>query len=137
MGTTTDTVTERLVDAMRRADWDAITDTYAPDVLLDMNLPSWRFQLQGRDAVRAWFAEELPKYPNLRTTALELHRGESSLILEAEMRFDGDDGEHLWRAVDLFRLDGDAVVEHVEYSTGPWSPDEIARQRAEAPMVRW
>ena len=53
------------------------------------------------------------------------------------MRFDGDDGEYLWRAVDIFRIDGDTVTEHTQYCTGCWSPDQIARQTAEAPMVRW
>ena len=36
---TTQSTAERLAAAMRDADWDAITATYAADVLLDMNLP--------------------------------------------------------------------------------------------------
>jgi hypothetical protein len=40
-------------------------------------------------------------------------------------------------AVDIFRVDGDEVTEHVQYCTGCWPPDQIARQAREAPMVRW
>ncbi len=45
------------------------------------------------------------------------------------------DGECLWRAVDIFRLDGDAVVEHGQYCTGRWTPADVTGQAAEAPMV--
>lgn len=134
---TTTTVTDRLVDAMRAADWQAITDTYAPDVLLDINLPTWRFQLQGRDAAAQQLREQTEGLANLRTVGHEIHHTDSGVIIEEEMRFDGDDGEYLWRAIDVFRIDGDLVTEHRQYCTGCWTPDDIARQAQEAPMVRW
>jgi ketosteroid isomerase-like protein len=137
MGSQTVAVQRRLADAMRAADWEAITDTYAPDVLLDMNLPTWRFQLQGRDAATQYLVEQTKGLPNLRTVSHQVHDIGDGVIIEEEMRFDGDDGEYLWRAVDIFRIAGDAVVEHVQYCTGCWPPDQIARQEKEAPMVRW
>jgi len=137
MSSTTTTVAGQLVEAMRAADWKAITDTYAPDVLLDMNLPTWRFQLQGRDAAAQYLTEQVSGLPNLRLVHQEVHHTDSGVIIEEEMRFDGDDGEYLWRAVDIFRIDGDRVTEHVQYCSGCWTPDQIARQTAEAPMVRW
>ena len=54
------TVVDRLVAAMRDADWAAIVATYAPDVLLDTNLPAWRFQLQGSDAATQYFQRGYP-----------------------------------------------------------------------------
>ena len=137
MPTETTTIADRLVSAVRDADWEAITSTYAPDVLLDMNLPMWRFQVQGRDVASQYFREQVARFANLRTTHHRVHRGEDTLVIEEEMRFDGDGGEHLWRAVDVFRLDGDNVAEHTQYCTGCWTPDFIERQAAEAPMVRW
>ena len=122
---------------MRAADWDAITATYAPDVLLDMNLPTWRFQLQGRDAAGQYFREQVGGLKNLRLVTHQVHRADDAVLIEEEMRFDGDDGEYLWRAVDIFHIDGDTVTEHVQYCTGCWTPDQIARQADEAPMVRW
>ena len=137
MTSQTATVADRLVDALRVADWDAIASTYAPDVLLDINLPTWRFQLQGREAATQYFRENTSGLSNLRSFGQQVHRTESGVIVEEEMRFDGDSGEYLWRAVDIFRIDGDTVTEHVQYCTGCWPPDQIARQAHEAPMVRW
>jgi hypothetical protein len=135
--TETKTVVDRLVAGMRDADWDAITATYAPDVLLDMNLPTWRFQLQGRDAAAQYFLEHTGGFDALRATQVRASRTEDGVIIEEEMRFDGEGGEYLWRAVDIFVIDGDAVTQHTEYCTGCWPPEQIARQAAEAPMLRW
>jgi len=137
MATPTTTVVDRLVTAIGDADWEAISESYALDVLLDMNLPTWRFQLQGRDAAAQYLVEQTKGLPNLRTTRHRAHRIDDGVIVEEEMRFDGDDGEYLWRALDIFHVEGDRVVEHIQYCTGCWSPDQIARQVAEAPMVRW
>jgi hypothetical protein len=137
MTTQTTGVADRLVQAMRDADWVAIADTYAPDVLLDMNLPTWRFQLQGRDAATQYFVEQTKGLSNLHATRHDAFRTDRGVIIEEEMRFDGDGGEYLWRAVDIFHVDGDRVVEHVQYCTGCWPPAEIARQADEAPMLRW
>jgi predicted SnoaL-like aldol condensation-catalyzing enzyme len=133
----TETVIEKLETAMRDADWEAIAETYAPDVLLDTNLPTWRFQLQGRDAVAQYLVEQTKGLSNLHTTQHRVFRTDDGVIIEEEMRFDGDDGEYLWRAVDVFHVDGASVVEHIQYCTGCWTPDQIARQGDEAPMVRW
>ena len=135
--TQTKTVVDRLVAAMRDADWNAVTTMYAPDVLLDMNLPTWRFQLQGRDAAAQYFLEQTGGLTALRSTKLRVSPTENGVIIEEEMRFDGEGGEYLWRAVDIFVIDSDAVTEHTEYCTGCWPPEQIARQAAEAPMVRW
>jgi predicted SnoaL-like aldol condensation-catalyzing enzyme len=137
MTPTKTTVGDRLVEAMENADWDAVTDTYAADVLLDMNLPMWRFQLQGRDAAREYFRDQVSRFTNLRLTHQAVHHTDTGLIIEEEMRFDGDDGEYLWRAVDIFRIDEDTVTEHAQYCTGCWTPEQIDRQATEAPMVRW
>ena len=133
----TTTVTDRLVVAFRDADWDAVAACYAPDVLLDMNVPTWRFQLQGRDAAGQYLREQVTGLSNLHTTQHRVYPIDDGLIIEEEMRFDGEDGEYLWRAIDIFHVDGDQVTEHQQYCTGCWPPDQIARQGREAPMVRW
>lgn len=135
--TQTTTVADRLVTAMREANWSAIVATYAPDVLLDMCLPTWRFQLQGRDAAAQYFIEQTSGLTDLHTTQHRVFSTDAGVIIEEEMRFDGEDGEYLWRAVDIFVIDGGTVTEHTQYCTGCWPPDQIARQAAEAPMVRW
>jgi hypothetical protein len=102
-----------------------------------MNLPTWRFQLQGRDAATQYLLEQTKGLSNLRCTQHRAFRTEDGVVVEDEMRFDGDDGEYLWRAVDVFHVDGDTVTEHTQFCTGCWPPEQIARQADEAPMVRW
>jgi hypothetical protein len=131
------TVVDRLVTAIRDADWDTVVASYAPDVLLDMNLPTWRFQLQGREAAAQYFIEQTNGLTDLRTTQHRVFSTDIGVIIEEEMRFDGEGGEYLWRALDIFIVDDDTVTEHTQYCTGCWPPDQIARQAAEAPMVRW
>ena len=133
----TTTIIDTLTTAIRDSDWEAVSETYSPDVLLDMNLPTWRFQLQGREAAAQYLIEQTKGLPNLHTTKHRAFRTDHGVIIEEEMRFDGDDGEYLWRAVDIFHVDGALVVEHTQYCTGCWPPDQIARQTDEAPMVRW
>jgi hypothetical protein len=133
----TTTVTDRLVSAMREANWTRIAETYSPDVLLDMNLPTWRFQVQGREAAGKYLVEQAGSLSNLHTTHCDVMHTDDGVVIEEEMRFDGPDGEYLWRAIDIFRVDGDAVIEHIQYCTGCWPPDQVARQAREAPMVRW
>ena len=137
MTTPLDAVSQKIVKAMDAADWLTLADCYAPDVLLDMNLPTWRFQLQGRDAARQYLVEQTQGLANLRTTAQRVMRISDGVIVEEEMRFDGDDGEYLWRAIDIFHTVDDQIVEHAQYCTGCWTPEQIDRQAAEAPMVRW
>jgi ketosteroid isomerase-like protein len=131
------TTAEFVIAALRNGDYAALTERYAPDALLDMDLPAWRFQLQGAAAAREYFEEQFGDARNLRCTHLREIVAGDAVVVESECRFDGDDGEYMWRAVDVFHLVGGEVVEHAQHSTGCWSPADIARQSAEAPMVRW
>ena len=91
-----------------------------------------------RRALRLIRARAVPAdRQGMRLVQQRVHDASDSLIIEEEMRFDGDDGEYLWRAVDIFRLDGEMISEHTQYCTGCWAPDQIDRQAQEAPMVRW
>jgi hypothetical protein len=133
----TTTVAERVIACLRAGNYVGLTEWFAPDALLDMNLPTWRFQLQGRDAIGEYFSEQTSGLPNLRCTQLRALATDDAVVVESECRFDGPDGECMWRCVDLVRIVAGEIVEHVEYCTGCWGPDDIARQARDAPMVRW
>ena len=130
-------IAEHVVGCLRAADYVALTDRYAPDALLDVNLPAWRFQLQGPDAIKQYFTEQTAPLEHLRCTQLRELVTDDAVSVESECRFDGPDGEYLWRCIDLVRIVGDEIVEHTQYCTGHWTPTDIARQSGEAPMVRW
>jgi hypothetical protein len=131
------TAREHVVACLRNGDYVGLTERFAPDALLDMNMPTWRFQLQGRDAIREHFSEQTSGLTNLHCTQLRALVADDAIVVESECRFDGSDGEYLWRCVDLVRIVAGEIVEHAQYCTGCWGPDDIARQAREAPMVRW
>jgi ketosteroid isomerase-like protein len=133
----TKTIAEHVISCLRAVDYEALTTGYAADALLDVNLPAWRLQLQGPETIKRYFAEQTTGLQKLRCTQLREVVTDDAIIVENECRFDGPDGEQLWRAVDLLRIVGDEIVEHTQYCSGCWSPADIARQTAEAPMVRW
>jgi hypothetical protein len=131
------TIADHAIVCLRAADYAALTEWYAPDALLDVNLPTWRFQLQGPAAIRQYFTEQSAPLSNLYCAQLRELVTDDSVSVESECRFDGPDGAGLWRCIDVLRIVGDEIVEHTQYCTGCWTPTDIARQSAEAPMLRW
>jgi len=134
---TTIPTTEFLVECLRTANLTGIAERYAPGVLVDMNVPHWRFQLQGRLAAAELAAEEVDRLPNVRATWVRATTTDDALVVEYELQWDGAGGRELSRAVSIFRLEGDRVVERTDYCCGNWTPADIARIKAEAPIVRW
>jgi predicted SnoaL-like aldol condensation-catalyzing enzyme len=135
--TTTTPISDWVVERLRTADLGGIAERYAANVLLDMNVPMWRVQLQGRDAASQVLDEQLSELRNLRTTWVRATNAGDTVVAEYELRWDGADGEHLSRAVSIFRLANGQIVEHSDYCCGEWTPEDIAKNKAEAPIVRW
>ena len=135
--TTTYPIADFIVDRVRAADLASLVERYAPNALLDMNTPFSRFQLQGREAIAEFAREGLGQLPNLHTTFVRSDLARDAVVVEYEFRWDGPDGEQLSRGVSIFRITDDAVIEHVEHCGGNWTPSDIARNQAEAPIVRW
>src|SRR6266567_5455437 len=112
-------------------DWDDLAAIYAPDVLLDVHVPSWRFQLQGRDTAIGWFKEQVARFENFHVTWVSANPTEGGVVVEWEMRTGDDDNEQLCREVDILHGDGARIHTHVIWCTGMWDPATIVRQRAE------
>jgi hypothetical protein len=132
-----DTNTSRIVAAVRAADYPSLAGMYAWDAVLDMNLPTWRFQHQGADKIVEYFHDQTGGLQNLRCTYSRAVGTDDTIMVESECRFDGDGGEYLWRCVDIFAVAGNRITTHTQYCTGCWTPADIARQAVEAPMVTW
>lgn len=133
---TASALVDRITDCLRTGDYEGLAQLYRPDALLDVNVPSWRYQLQGPDAILAQFREEELSLSRWRCTGWRATRTEDGVVAETEVRFDHDGEERLWRDVHLIHTDGKAITEHVIYCCGIWDAETIARQRVEAPMVR-
>ena len=135
------TTTTSLADTARRCyetmDWDGLASLYAPDVLLDMQPPGWRYQVQGAEAASAKWKAIIDQFEDFRVTWTRATPTNDGVLVEWEMRSGHGDGEHLCRQADVLHGDGSTITEHVVFCTGMWDASTIARQKAEAPMIRW
>ena len=113
---------------------DAVTALYAPDALLDANVPLWRFQRKGVEEILAqyadWYAEGPPVVEEIREWAADW----GSVVEESARGV--EDGQPTYsRSLHVFIVEEGRVVRHVMYCTGQWDTATEARQRVEAPMV--
>ena len=103
----------------------------SPDVFCDMNVPMWRFQLQGAEALASWAKDESPN--GSEVTLGRVRDDGTSAVVETVMVTDGTYSRNLW----LLRADPEGLIDEVVlYCTGPWDEDTVARQAREAPMIR-
>ena len=128
------TATEPVVAAFLRGATDEVVAACTPDVLVDINVPTWRFQLQGRDALHHILTEE--EFPPGRTVGSwrSTPTADGHLLeVESHAPIAGEDRQ--WRELVWFRHTGEAVSEVTVFCSGVWDAATIARHAAEAPMV--
>jgi hypothetical protein len=120
--------------AFVRAMESSSTDVFADDVFCDINVPEWRFQMQGAAAVKEWLTGELPDgccVPTWRSDPTA-----DGCIVELEQRYDRDGIEISSRNVHRLEVRDGKVTEWTMYCTGEWTPELRERQAREAPMIR-
>jgi len=126
---------DRLRKLLETADRAAVEEFYAPDALLDANVPMWRFQRKGTEEIADQYAEWTSAGPFQVLGMLERETPWGAVI-EEEQREPAEDGTLQYaRQIHVLVSEGDKVVRHVMYCTGPWDAATEARQKAEAPMV--
>jgi len=114
--------------------FEAGDDAFMPDVFCDLNMPQWRFQLQGRDA----FAAQLARI-SLGPSRMEVLRTvptTSGFVTEHVEHEDVDGEDHSARRLILCEVARGRIAEVTVYCTGEWDDDLRARHAAEAPMIR-
>lgn len=109
-------------------------DVLATEVFCDLNMPVWRFQLQGREA---WGAQmRAIARGELRIDVLRTVPTDRGFVTEHEehQQVDGEDltARRLW----LCETDDGRIVEAVGFCTGEWDEALRARHALEAPMLR-
>ncbi len=135
--TTAPTIAERIAARLHALDYDGLAELYRPDAVVDVSVPQWRYQLQGRPAIRQLLREER-RYVESggRVSSWRVTPTGDGLVAEVEVRFIQEGEERQWREVHLFHTDGEAITEHANYCTGIWDAATIARHAVEATMVR-
>lgn len=116
------------------ATFEAHENDFAPNAFFDMNMPVWRFQLQGA----ANFAAQL-KQINEGPVRMELTRTVptvSGFVAEhvEHQLVEGEDitARRLW----LCEVRDGRIVTATGYCSGEWDAELRARHAAEAPMIR-
>ena len=128
------TAIDPAVDALLRGALDELLAECAEDVLLDVNVPTWRFQLRGREAMRQVFAEQ-ELVPGRTVAAWRATATGDGQLLELETHAPLHGQDCRWRQLVWLRRRDGRVAEVVVFCTGIWDPATIARHAAEAPMV--
>lgn len=134
--TTEGTVAERFRAALEKRDFGAIAALFTADALLDANLPSWRLQRQGAEAIRhqieEWFSEAPARF-------VEWHAQDTEwgAVVECVERRVEEGEDVYYRQVFLFFTEGDQIANFTFYCTGAWDPATLERHAREAPIVRW
>ncbi len=125
-------VIEQLRRCLETADWDALADVYAPDALLDANVPQWRFQRKGLEEIvdqyRTWYPARvrLVEWKPVPTAF-------GAVVQQADWSEHGDE-ELYARSLHVFRVDGGLVGHHLLYCTGQWHRRDVERHALEAPI---
>jgi hypothetical protein len=129
-----DSVLEQAADALRQYDLAALRDLGRADLVLDANVPQWRYQLQGPEAIFEAITAELAG-TEPRVTSSRVTRAASAVAVEVEVRSGQGGEERMWREIHLLRGCSDGIAEHTIYCTGVWDGPAVAQHAAEAPMV--
>ena len=124
-------IAEGFVRAMESGDTAGV---FADDVFCDINVPEWRFQLQGVAAVNDWLRAEQPD--GCRVASWRSDPTAEGVLVEVDQRYDRDGVEISSR--NLHRLDvrDGRITEWTMYCTGEWTPELRERQAREAPMLK-
>jgi hypothetical protein len=113
---------------------DSAHNVLAADVFVDLNMPVWRFQLEGAAA----FADQLKAINegDVRIDVLRTAPTASGFVTEHEehQAVHGQDltARRMW----LCEVRDGQIVEATGYCSGEWDEELRARHAVEAPMIR-
>jgi len=114
--------------------FEAGEDAFASDVFCDLNMPEWRFQLQGRDAFATQVAR-INEGPS-RVDVLRTVPTASGFVTEHVEHQDVDGEDRSARRLILCEVVRGRIAEVTVYCTGEWDDELRARHAVEAPMIR-
>jgi len=127
----TEMLSERLAEVFRKSE---VGDVFTPDVFFDLNMPVWRFQLEGPAAFEAFLRELNPDGVELTTGTTTPTA--SGFVVEHQDRKIEDGHEVTSRKLLLCDVREGQIAAVVVYCSGEWDEELRARHAAEAPMIR-
>lgn len=123
-----------LADAVLRVfDSGLIDDVlFVDDVLFDVNVPDWRFQVAGRAEVAKMVNENSPEGNDVEASRLVVTS--TGFLMEIVTRGRGEVGG-LSRQLCLVNVDRGRITSVVIYCTGVWNADLEARHAREVSLI--
>ena len=106
---------------------------FAPNVLFDINVPGWRFQVSGADAFFSWLQGHSPDGYGIRIARTTPTA--SGFVVEVEGEYAPHGHGLFFRNLIECEVRAGRISEVVYFCTGDWDPDTRARWLAEPPMV--
>lgn len=108
---------------------------FTEDVLLDLNVPLGRFQLQGARSVAAQLKQDAPHQRVLEEYQVTPTPG--GFVAQWAWRTNPGPGydSHYSRGVFVATVRGGLISRITAHCSGDWTPADEERQRLEAPMV--
>ena len=108
---------------------------FTEDVVTDMNVPLWRFQLRGARSVAAQLEQDGPHQRVFEEHDVT-HTPDGFLVQFAWRTKPGPGYDsHYSRGVYIATVTGGLISRITVHCSGDWTPDDEQRQRDEAPMV--
>lgn len=109
-------------------------EVFTPDALFDINVPAWRFQVEGADGFLSWLKGESSDGYGIRI--LRAAPTASGFAVEIEGEYAPHGHELYFRNLLLCQVRDGRISEVVFYCTGDWDAETRAHQREHAPMIR-
>ena len=111
-------------------------EVFCPDVLFDLNMPVWRFQLQGPEAWAAQLRKLAEGASDVRIDVLRTVPTASGFVTEHVESGDVGGETLSARRLWLCEVRDRRIAEVVGYCSGEWDEALRARHAVEAPMIR-
>jgi hypothetical protein len=114
---------------------EEIPGLFADDVVLEMNVPLWRFQLAGAGAMTEMLRGDAPygrRFEELNWSPIP-----GGFLQRWAWRTNDGDGysSHYSRGISVMELSGTRIGRITVHCSGDWDPATEERQGREAPMV--
>jgi ketosteroid isomerase-like protein len=114
----------------------AANDVFVADVFFDLNMPVWRFQLQGRDRWEAQLRKLAEGGEEVRIDVLRTVPTVSGFVTEHEEHQTVRGQELSARRLWLCEVRDGLITDVVGYCSGEWDEELRTRHAVEAPLIR-